>query len=309
MRQRRPAPWWFVALVAAAFALLVRAFDGSDVVTSTRADDWAPPALAFIGWLIAIGQAIWTGLQAAGQAVLTALVWSVKALWAFAVMVHNGLKALGKLLLTGAKKTLDLFRGLYREVLKPAWTKFWKFVDQVRDWAEKKFKPLFDLLFKWRKRILDFYTKWIRPILDVIGVARKVLRVLQTFGIDWARALDKKLADLERRIEEPFRRLLAEVNKIINIVNRVVTADGLFQRLALIRSVERDIAYVVNAWNNSQSKPLTDEERQAALKAGVFKTNEERIRETQVYLDTGAGPNAELIDEWSTSLALRLGVR
>ena len=306
MRQRRPAPWWCVALVAAAFALLIRAFDGSEIFTSTQADDYAPPALAFFGFLVTVAGWILTGLQVAGQAAIAALTWSVQALWAFAVASFNALKAGGALLLTGAKKTLGLLKLLYRDVLKPAWTKFWKFVDQVRDWVERKFKPLFDFLFALRKRILEFYTKWVRPILDVIGIARKVLRVLQTFGIDWARALDKKLAELERRIDEPFRRVLAEVNKIINLVNRVVTADELFQRLALVRSIERDIRQVSRAVANWRSKPETEAEWEERRTRVNDRTPAQVQQDFDAAVATGGGRYsaviAEIAAKWRVSL-------
>jgi|SRR5918996_2612603 hypothetical protein len=309
MRERRPAPLWVVVVVAAALALLVRAIDGALLSGPTCSVHDAPPALAFWGFVVAVAQAIWTGIQVAGQAVLTALAWSVQALWSFAIMVHNGLKAAGRVLLTGAKKTLGLFKALYRDVLKPAWQKFWKFVDQVKDWLDKKFKPIFDLLMKWRKRILDFYGKWIRPILDVIGITRKVLRVLQTFGIDWARALDKKLAELERRIDEPFRRIIGEINRIIGIVNRIVTADGLFQRLALLRSVERDMAYISRSFWRLQSRQPTDEEKQRNRPTEEPKTPEEHAAELVRAIETGDAQLAVRADEWVADLRRLLNQR
>jgi hypothetical protein len=85
-----------------------------------------------------------------------------------------------------------------------------------------------------------------------------------------------------------------------------VTADGLFQRLALVRSIERDVRYVRNALANAFSRPVTDAERRAALEGLDYKSTEQLIEETRVYLQTGAGPRAALIEELSQDLALRL---
>jgi hypothetical protein len=309
MRPRSSPPPWFVGLVTLAVCLLVRALDALVHGHPIGVSDAAPVSMAFWAAIVAIAGWVWRGLEVAGRVTLSALSWSVNVLWAFARTAYNAAVAAGKGLVTGFRKSWDFLQATYTHVLKPAWQHFWKWIDTAKRWLEQLFGPVLRFLRTIRDEILKFYDKWIRPILDTIDIARKALRVLQALGVDWARKLDAELAKFQQAIERPFRELLAKVNEIVNLVNRVVTLDGLFQRLALIRSIERDIGYVVNTWHNSQSVPLTAEERRAALLRGEYKTGEEIIRETQRYLDTGDGPRSETIDEWSTSLAIRLGVR
>jgi hypothetical protein len=298
--RRDRAPVWFEALVGLALAIAVR------VWTPAPADGLHPQLAFWFIFSIIVGL-IWKGVQIVGHVTMAALSWSVTALWAFAQSILNGAQQVARGVRSGFFKAWDFTRSLYDDVLKPAWTKFWSLVDRVRASLEHAFRPVLDFLRHVREEILGFYTKWVRPILDTIDVTRKILRVLSALHLDFAKRLDAKLGALEDAIDRPFRLLLAEVNKIINLVDRVVTANGLFQRLALVRSIERDIRYVVNAWHNSQSKPLTDADRRAAKERDTFKSGEQIASESRVYLETGVGPHAASIDEWSTELALRLG--
>ena len=309
MPERSRVPVWFVALLAAAVALLWRAVEVKFSLPDA-AGDAAPVSLAFgWGWILGIGQAIWTGIQAVGQVTLEILKWAVAKLWAFATMVYNGLRELGKDMLGAFKKVWGFTKEIYTDVLKPAWDKFFKFAKQVQDWLQQKFKPIFDLLFKWRKRLQDFYTKWVRPILDVIGITRKIIRVFELLNFKWARELDKKLAELERRIDEPFRRALTELNKVINVVNRVVTADGLFQRLALVRSVERDIREVSRAFVNWRSKPITEEEWEELRRMQRQRTPEQIRDDAAGTILRTHGPYLSLVAELSASARKNLEPR
>ncbi len=268
--------------------------------------DQAPVSRAFWPLFIAVASAIWKALEVAGRITLQALAWSVRALWAFAGAIANAAKAVGKAFAIAGKEIWSFMRTTLARAIVAGWKKFWHLVDRFRAWLERSFKPVLDFLFMVRRRLMDFYTRWIRPVLDVIDIGRKVARVLGALGIEWAQALDRRLMEIQEAIDRPFRAVLARVNEIIGIVNRVVTADGLFQRLALIRSIERDVRYVFNTLHNAQSKPLTDDDRESALARDNYKTGQQFIAETRVYLETGDGPNAASIDEWSQDLAIRL---
>jgi len=296
---RRPAPTWFLGLVVVAAAGLARVCD-------VRLGAPDGPALALWGFLILAGQAIWAGVQLATTITLQVLNWIVIALRVSLKYAWMAVKEIGTGLWSGAKSIWEFTRRLYSGVLLPGWQKFWHLVDRVKSTLEAFFKPVFEFLTFLRSELLGFYTKWVRPILDSIDIARKALRVFSALGLEWAQALDHQLAALQARIDAPFRFALAKLNEIINVVNRIVTADGLFQRLALVRSIERDVRYVVHAWHNSQSKPLTDDERRAAGERDVFKSGAQIARENREYLETGDGAHAVSISEWSLELELRL---
>lgn len=198
------------------------------------------------GFLIGIGEFIAGLFQTSIDAIVASLVWAVGALQATTIALWNGVKGAFELARVGFGKVWDFFKPVYLDVLKPAWLKFWKWFDTARAWLDKTFGPVLRWLIKLRQQLLDFWKTYVRPWLDLIDVTRKLLRTLAALGLDWAKALDRELGALEEKITAPFLFLLGKLNDIINVVNTVVTADGLFQRVALIRSLARDYQY---AWN------------------------------------------------------------
>jgi len=249
-RARRPMPNWFLALVALVCWWLLHA------TPAATAPAPAPLQYAFWGWIILVAQAIWAGAEVVGQVSLAVLGYAVQALWMTLRLFYNTALEIGKGAMVGFRASWAFLKAAYDDVLKPGWTKFWMWIDRARKWLDSFFKPVFDFLYAVRQQILDFYDQWIRPILDAIDIARKVLNVLSSLGVEWAKALDAKLAWLEAKINEPFLYALGKINEVIGIVDRIVTANGLFQRLALIKSIERDIKYIHDRLIASRLKPL-----------------------------------------------------
>jgi hypothetical protein len=254
-RRRPPPPFWFSAALLALWVLACHALDLHALETS-------PVSMAFFGWLIAVGQLIWSALQAVGQATLVALQWTVHALWLITKELRNGLSAFGGDLLKGFKASWQFLRTLYDDVLKPAWTKLWRLVDRLHDTLERIFRPVFRFLYQLRAELLKFYDKWVRPILDTIEVARMTLRVLSALHLEFAKRLDAKLGDLEAAIDRPFRFLLEKLNETINLVNRIVTLDGALQRLTLVRTLAKNWSTIGDEYAKWHKTPLTEEELQ-----------------------------------------------
>lgn len=282
MRPRPTSPpLWFVALLALASALVLRWLDASLAEGSTPGAGAAREQHAFWPFLVTVAGIVWQGIQVAGRVTLQLLAWSVKALWAFAGSIYNAAKAIGRQLLDFGRWSLEFLRSTYERVLRPLWQHFWKWFDRARAWLQKVLAPVFQFLDAIRGHILKFYNDWVRPILDVIGIARKVLRTFASFGWDWARALDARLGELEEAIDRPFRIALAKINEVINLVNRIVTADGLFQRLALLRSIERDIRQVQNQLTNAYFRPSNDDEKRRATEEWPTMTMAQHIAEAR----------------------------
>jgi hypothetical protein len=252
---RRACPLWFEIAIAIILAALVR-----ELAPAAGQGDAAPVLLGFWSLIFVIASAVWKGLEVAGKVTLEVLKWSVLQLWTFARSTYNGLLTVGKDLLKGARRAWDFFEATYEHVLKPAWDKFHEWYRRARQWLTDVFGPVIKFLQFLRSEFLKFYDKWVRPILDAIDIGRKVLRLFAGFGWEWAAKLDRYLAKLQERIDLPFRYILGKINEVITIVNRVVTLDGLLQRLALVRSIERDIRLVTRAFANWRSKPLTEDE-------------------------------------------------
>ena len=296
-RDTRRAPFWFVVLLAALVAWLARSVAPAlGPLTGAGAHD-EPVQLAFWPIFIMLANAIWTGVQVAAKVALAILQYSVQILWRVATLLGKFVSQLGQWAWVGLKKAWHLLRATYDRVLKPAWQKVWEWVDKTQQWLRDTFEPVISWLQRVRKWVLDFYADFLRPILDTIDTARRALRVLGSLGVDWAKALDAKLGTIAELIDRPFRLALAKINEIINVVNRIVDANGLFQRIALIRSVERDIQHLSRAFANWRDKPLTAAQFEALRKQAAERTPESVRRDITEALIYNGGRNAALRSE------------
>jgi hypothetical protein len=303
---RHRAPFWFVLLLGIAQALLLRWLaegHGAGVSSPTPAP---PISLGFwmlfglvVGW-------IWTGVQVAGRITLQVLAWSVQALWAFARAAANAGIEVGRAVVKLGKGAWDFFVLTYENVILPIAWKFAQLVEWAAKWGQRIFGPIFDFLDKIRGWVLRVYNDYVRPVLDIIDVTRRALRILASFGIEWARALDQKLAQLEAKIQLPFTFALTKINEIVGVLNRVVTLDGLLQRVTLIRSLVRDAQYAWLALLKPAAGPLTAEEQRLHTSKLELKTPEVHERELWEYVDQRSGPIATRVNEWVDDVTLRL---
>ena len=198
------------------------------------------------GWIRGISGAVKTAINILGRSVQTIGQWGIT----FAKQTGVFFKDL-----------VGLFRRFWTSTLKPAlsWLddKLRLIQRKLHDWLD----PVVTRLIKIRAWLLEHYNKYIRPVLDTIDVTRRILRVLGSLGLDWAKRLDRKLAKIEDAIETPFLYLMGKINELIGWVNRVIDADGLFQRVTLLRTMFRYRTQLTNFSINSVVKPLTPEQR------------------------------------------------
>jgi hypothetical protein len=295
--RRSSPPLWFTLCVAAALAVGLRALDATAHGAVFGAGRGAPVAHAFLGFLILIGQLLWKGLEVAGRVTLEVVHWMVVNLAAVVAKIGNGLREFGLLLRSGVKKVWEFFETTYERVIKPAVQKLWRWFTKFTTWLDDTFGPVLRWLKRLRDNLLLFYKTFVRPWLDLIDVTRKLLRVLASLGLSWARALDKRLADIESAIERPFRLVLSKLNEVIGIVNRVITLDGLVQRVALVRSIERDYVFAWRAIVNPWRRDISAADSERARKAWGAKTTADVVHDVSVYLLTGGGPDAPIIHE------------
>jgi|SRR5215831_13691483 len=265
--RRTTAPPWFHLTVAVTIAIVLRAWAVAHGAGDAAPGDGHQVSYAFLGFLIAIGELIWKGLEAAGRVTLEILQWTVANLSLVVAKIRNGLSALGSGLLQGLTRVWNFTRAIYDDVLKPAWGKFWGWFDKFTAWLDRTFRPVLTWLERLRDNLVSFWRTYVRPWLDLIDVTRRALRVLSSLGLTWARALDARLGAIEDAIERPFRFVLAQLNLVIDAVNRIMTLDGLIQRLALIGSLARDYEYawraIANPWranfDPNSTGPLNDQ--------------------------------------------------
>lgn len=171
---------------------------------------------------------------------------------------------------------------------------------------DKIFGPIIDFLDKVRVHLKKFYDKVLRPILDTIEFVRGVLRLLSAFGFEWSKKLDAKLAELEGYVLEPYLFLVGKLNEISNWINRIVTLDGLLQRVTLLNSLVRDVSYTNNLWWNSQTRQLTPAERAAMYAAPAKASTSEAITELRRHFLRGDADISPLINEVVADIRIEL---
>lgn len=305
--EARRAPLWFVVVVAVACAALLRVCAPAVGASPVGGAPHAPPALAFWTFFVALVEAIWKGVEVAGKVALAVLQYSVQIAWRAITLLGKGAAELARYAWDGAKATWRLLQDTYEHVLKPAWRFFWKWVDKTEAWLKRTFQPLLTWLQRIRKWVLDFYANYIRPVLDFLDVTRRVLQVLARLGVDWAKTLDARLGAIEDFITRQYLRALSAINDVINIVNRVVTADGLFQKLAYVRTYARDVKDIFNQTGWGLHRPITDDETDE-LKAAIAQRSLAVIaRDMEQYIRDGTGPDAEWLNQTTAAVRVFLG--
>lgn len=177
--------------------------------------------------ILDLSKALLTGVWRLGRALARALV-------AFARLAGSGLKQF----LLWANRKLVALEGFLKD----------------------KFAPILRFLKNVKDHIDDIYRRFIRPIIDTIEFIRQLNRILQVFHIGVLGKLDTVLQQIEKRIEDPFLWVRSHITEIENWINRIVTLDGLFQKVTLIRSMARYAPAWINVfWTKQvgQNKPTT----------------------------------------------------
>ena len=227
--------------------------------------------------------------------------------------VRGDIKGIGETL---TKKILELavevagllggVRRLIAKVFGPLYTMLRNLVNKVRNILTKIFGPILDFLDEVRKHIRDFYTYIVRPILDVIAITRAFLGVLAHFDVEWAKKIDAKLAELEGYIALPFEWLTQQLNRIENAIDRILTFDGLFQRVTLLASLMRDGAGVANIVWKTSHQPLSGS-KLATYQTGFSRRPvSDALADAEAYFVAGAGPDRNRINEHVADLRLRV---
>lgn len=267
----------------------------------------APPhTAAFLGFLIPI---IGWGLQllnAVGRITLAALHAAFLIFRTSMIGIVRGLRSafwgVGKLL----GQSLDVFKWLYGNVVRPALSWTFRKLRALEQYLKVSFQPLFEKIRWLKEQINVFYRRFVRPVLDLIDIVRQANRVLKVFHINVLQKLDTVLAQVERRIEEPFLWIYRRLTDVENWLNRIVGLDGLFQRLTLVRSIERDIRQISRAFGNWRHRDV-DPRTYAGLSGQFSARGPDAVaRDIADVMLTGGGAygnvSREIAAQWSIYL-------
>jgi hypothetical protein len=216
----------------------------------------APPAnVAFWQVIALIAGAIGHFIHSAADAVVAALVATVQFLRAGVVLLGKGLKTgifeLGR----GTARVLRAIKTFAIDTL-PKFVK-WSYNKLLKfsAWLKLKLGPVLKWLKEVKCHLDDIYTKYFKPVIDTIEFIRALNRTLQVFHINVLRELDSVLAQIEQRIEEPFLWVRGKITAIENLIDRIVTFDGLLQRITLLTSMSKYAPAWINGFWNRQIDP------------------------------------------------------
>lgn len=195
---------------------------------------------------------VWSGIEALASVLATAA--EVTAAYLATALSWLASRVSSFLLSSGAMfaRVWDAVKIVWTDAVKPALLWINDHLRRLQAWLSDTFRPVFDFLRAVRQQLLDFYSKFIRPITDTIDFLRQLSRVLDSFHIHLLDGLDRTLQQIEQRIEEPFLWVYQRLTEIWNVLDRVVTLDGYFQRLTLIRSMARYAPDWMNGFWNAQ---------------------------------------------------------
>jgi hypothetical protein len=292
----RRAPLWFYVLVAALVAVALRELVPASPASSGAGSTSHPPALAWFAIIVSIVEAIWKGVEVAGKVALAILQYSVHWAWRAITLLGKGAAELAGYAWKGLRKT---WTALKYAVLHPkaAWEKLWHWVDRAEQWLKDTVRARARLAAAAREEAADVLAR-LRA-----AVARRHRR--DAARPARARRARDRVGETTRRdarrdrgrIAAKYLELAGYVNDVINIVNRVVTADGLFQRLAYIRTVVRDFQLTWNALLNGWHKPLTAGDVATVKKRVEGKPLADVQRDVRAYIRNRSGDDAGLLSE------------
>ena len=245
-------------------------------------------------------------VQVAIMAVVEAFKWLGDKAVTIAMVVWHATRIVGSAIVRFAVgvghilgKVYHLFAQFWSQVLRPFISFVWRNIDRLHKWLKDTFGPTLRFLELLRRRVFEIYDRYFRPILDTIDVVRGTLRLLATFRLAWARELDRKLAELQDAILLPIREVMLRLNEAMNWINRIVTLDGLFQRLTLLASLIEYERNVLNHWWNAQTRPLTDDERADMLARRKVPPADVTFRELGALVDGRGSTHARGIERFS----------
>lgn len=257
---------------------------------------------AFIGAVIAaVGAAFaWLADKAVTIAVTVAQV---------AVMIGQAIASFAVLVANVFVKVWGFFGSFWVNVLKPFVSWAWKEITRLASWLQRTLRPVLDFLADVRRELLRFYDRWFRPIIDTLDVARRILGILATFRLEFARELDAQLAALEGRLLQPITFALRKLNEAMDVVNRIVTLNGLLQRKVLLESLWRDAELAWKALAGVEGKPLDGDAAALSSAPQAFVPPRESAAEFRAFLRTRQSRYSGLLLEESADLwaSLRAG--
>jgi len=262
-----------------------------------------PVTAAFsFGWLI-VG--IVGAFKEIGKAAVTTAVLIAKV----AVMIGVALARVGIPLAVIFAKVYGLLARFWAGALRPLLAFLGRTFDRFVGWLTRTMGPILKFLEAVRKAVDRIYQKYLKPILDTIEIVRRVSQLLAALHVPFAKELDAKLAQLEERLLAPIRAVYAKLNEAMNWINRIITLDGLLQRITLLRSIRRDVLEISRAFRAWRHSPVSAAKYSELRRAAGERTTDDVKRDVRDVLTTGGGNYGTFVSEMAAQWGIYVRAR
>jgi hypothetical protein len=240
---------------------------------------------------------LWAAVVGAVDAVIAD---AIGALQNVITDLGNALKAAYAILARLAGYILNFLKQMYNAIVKAMVWALQEIRLLLTDLYQDLLAPILRGVLNLKKYLMDIYQRFLRPMLLVLQDIRRVLAILAAFHIGWAQKLDAKLADLERRITQPFLYLLGFVNQVANWINLIVTAGYLLQKPLFMNSLQAYVGDAINLQLNAMNQPPSSAAIAAAAAAGSTPPAAQSVADFNAFVTIDSGPLPDLIKGYSS---------
>jgi hypothetical protein len=231
-----------------------------------------------------------------GTWIATAAEVTIIYLWAALTWLAGAMAGVVVSLGAMLARVWDAVKIVWTDVLKPALVWLDDVLKRVQTWLRDTLKPIIDFVGEVKRRIQAFYDTFVKPVVDTIDFIRGVNRVLLVFHIDLLQKLDTVLQRVEHEIQAPFLWIEEKLTEVQNLVNRIMTADGLFRRLALIRSMSRYAPAWLRVAVAARNKPVSDYDAYRLQASYIPQDPGDLSEQLGAYLEGVSNDTGDVID-------------
>lgn len=209
------------------------------------------PILSFLGDAVS---AIFAAIGAFFAYLYSLLVFLVQFLWNVLVVVAQFLvRILGHI--------RNFFVALWENVIKRGVVKLLAIFAKIRAKLQQIFGPILRIIRRIRQWIDRHILPIVLRVINAIQRIRQILVVFRILGFEWAKALDRKLAQLENDIQGAFEFVRRRLNLVATIIELILQPNLLMRRNVLLGSLLSSLGAVKRALGLGTKRPLTDEEQ------------------------------------------------
>jgi len=134
-----------------------------------------------------------------------------------------------------------LFRNIWDNWIKRGIVKLVELYAKLRVKLQRILGPV----LRWVKKIRDWLDKYYFPQLkrtiQLLQRLRQILTIFRVFNIKWAKALDARLSEAERKTIQAMQAVRGRLNQAINYLNLILDPSLLLANIPALRQIMRGL--------------------------------------------------------------------